>query len=76
MCRRSWPRWGCRAAGACASPSLYNTSGYDAVETLQLLDGVVDIYLPDAKYADDAVARRLSGFRDYVGHNRAALLEM
>jgi len=57
-------------------PLLYNTSGYDTVETLRLLDGVVDIYLPDAKYADDAVAQRLSGFRDYVAHNRAALLEM
>ena len=57
-------------------PILYNTSGYDAVETLRLLDGVVDIYLPDAKYADDAVARRLSGFVDYTRHNRAALLEM
>jgi putative pyruvate formate lyase activating enzyme len=57
-------------------PLVYNTSGYDAVETLRLLDGVVDIYLPDAKYADDAVARRLSGFRGYVEANRAALREM
>ena len=57
-------------------PLLYNTSGYDAVETLKLLEGVFDIYLPDAKYADDAVARTLSDYRDYVGHNRAALLEM
>jgi putative pyruvate formate lyase activating enzyme len=57
-------------------PLLYNTSGYDRVETLRLIEDVVDIYLPDAKYADDAVAQRLSGFRDYVEHNRAALLEM
>lgn len=57
-------------------PLLYNTSGYDTVETLRLLEGVVDIYLPDAKYADDGVARRVSGYRDYVRHNRAALLEM
>lgn len=57
-------------------PLVYNTSGYDRVETLELLDGVVDIYLPDAKYADDAVAERLSGFRGYVEANRAALLEM
>ena len=57
-------------------PLLFNTSGYDRVATLQLLDGVVDIYLPDAKYADDRVARRLSGFEDYVLHNRRALLEM
>jgi len=37
---------------------------------------VVDIYLPDAKYADEAVARRLSGFVNYVEHNRRALVEM
>jgi putative pyruvate formate lyase activating enzyme len=57
-------------------PLLYNTSGYDQVSTLRLLEGVVDIYLPDAKYADEAVATRLSDFRGYVRHNRAALLEM
>ncbi len=57
-------------------PILYNTSGYDRVETLRLLEGIVDIYMPDAKYADEAVARRLSNFKDYVVHNRAALLEM
>jgi putative pyruvate formate lyase activating enzyme len=57
-------------------PLVYNTSGYECLETLQLLDGIVDIYLPDAKYADDEVARRLSGFTNYVKHNRAALLEM
>ena len=57
-------------------PLVYNTSGYDTVPTLRLLDGVVDIWLPDAKYADDAVARRLSGFPAYVSHNRAALREI
>lgn len=57
-------------------PIVYNTSGYDSLETLHLLDGVVDIYLPDAKYADDAVAKTLSGFVDYVSANRAALKEM
>ena len=57
-------------------PLVYNCSGYETVETLCLLDGVVDIYLPDAKYADDAVAENLSGFRDYVACNRAALLEI
>lgn len=57
-------------------PLVYNTSGYETVETLRLLDGVVDIYLPDAKYADDAVARRVSGFKGYVEANRAALREM
>ncbi len=57
-------------------PILYNTSGYDSLETLALLDGIVDIYLPDAKYADDAVAQELSGFVGYVEANRMALREM
>jgi putative pyruvate formate lyase activating enzyme len=57
-------------------PLVYNSSGYDTVETLQLLDNVVDVYLPDAKYADEEVAQRLSGFPDYVSTNRAALREV
>ncbi len=57
-------------------PLVYNTSGYEAVESLRLLEGVIDIYLPDAKYADDDIARRLSGFAHYVEHNRAALKEI
>ena len=57
-------------------PLVYNTSGYDTVETLRLLEGVVDIWLPDAKYTDDAIARRLSGFPRYVENNRAALREI
>jgi putative pyruvate formate lyase activating enzyme len=64
------------AAGGLRVPIVYNTSGYDTVDTLRLLDGVVDIYLPDAKYADDAAATRLSGFSGYVAANRAALREM
>lgn len=62
--------WGLRI------PLVYNTSGYEQVETLRLLDGVIDVYLPDMKYADDAVARRLSGFPKYVANNRAAVREM
>lgn len=57
-------------------PVVYNTGGYETVDTLRLLAGIVDIYLPDAKYADDEVARALSGFEGYVEANRAALLEM
>jgi putative pyruvate formate lyase activating enzyme len=57
-------------------PLVYNSSGYETVETLRLLEDVVDVYLPDAKYADDAVAHQLSGFRGYVEANRAALREM
>ena len=57
-------------------PLVYNTSGYETVETLRLLEDVIDIWLPDAKYTDDAVARRLSGFPRYVENNRAALAEI
>ena len=57
-------------------PLVYNTSGYERGEALRLLEGVIDIWLPDGKYADDAVARQLSGFTDYVEHNRAALREI
>jgi putative pyruvate formate lyase activating enzyme len=57
-------------------PLVYNTSGYERVEALRLLEGLVEIWLPDAKYADEAVARRLSGFHRYVEHNRAALREL
>jgi putative pyruvate formate lyase activating enzyme len=57
-------------------PLVYNTSGYERVEALRLLEGIVDIWLPDAKYADDRVAHRLSGFTDYVENNRAALREI
>ncbi len=57
-------------------PIVYNTGGYDSLEALALLDGVVDIYMPDAKYADEAVARRYSKVRDYPVINQAAMVEM
>lgn len=57
-------------------PLVYNSSGYEQVEVLRLLEDIVEVWLPDAKYADDEVARRLSGFRGYVAANRAALREM
>ena len=57
-------------------PLVHNGSGYERVEVLELLDGIVDIYLPDIKYADPEVARRCSGRSDYVLYNRRALLEM
>ena len=63
------------AAGLCV-PLVYNTSGYETVEVVRLLADIVDVWLPDCKYDDDAVARRLSGYRGYVENNRAALLEM
>ncbi len=57
-------------------PIVYNTSGYDSVETLRLLDGIVDIYLPDMRYGDDKVAMRYSVAPHYVEVNRAAVREM
>jgi len=57
-------------------PLVYNSSGYDSVETLQLLDGIVDIYMPDMKYADEKTAEELSGVKGYPKVNRAAVKEM
>ena len=57
-------------------PLVYNSGGYDAVETLELLDGIVDIYMPDMKYSDEKTAEQLSGIRDYPRVNRAAIKEM
>lgn len=62
--------------GGLQVPLVYNTGGYDAVETLRLLDGVIDIYMPDAKYADPEVAEELSGAADYPRVMREALAEM
>jgi putative pyruvate formate lyase activating enzyme len=57
-------------------PLVHNGSGYERVEVLELLEGIVDIYLPDIKYADPKTAQRCSGRSDYVAYNRRALLEM
>ncbi len=57
-------------------PLVYNTGGYDSAEALALLDGVVDIYMPDMKYGGDESAHRYSHVRDYVRVNQAALREM
>jgi len=57
-------------------PIVYNTNGYDSVDVLRLLDGVVDIYMPDLKYADTGAGRRLSGIEDYPQRARTALAEM
>jgi len=59
-----------------ALPLVYNTGGYDSAETLELLDGVVDIYMPDMKYADPAVGLRLSGVPDYPQRNQEAVRMM
>ena len=57
-------------------PMVYNTSGYENVEIVRLLDGIIDIYLPDAKWADDDTSIRYSRAENYVASNRAALREM
>ncbi len=67
------------AAAACNGlelPLVYNSGGYDSVETLRLLDGVFDIYMPDSRYGRNEEAARYSDAPDYVGVNRAALKEM
>ena len=57
-------------------PVVYNTGGYETVETVRALDGVVDIWLTDYKYADPALAAELSRARDYPAVAEAALRQM
>jgi putative pyruvate formate lyase activating enzyme len=57
-------------------PLVYNTNAYDSVEVLRLLEGVVDIYLPDLKYADSAEGYSFSKVPHYTERARAALAEM
>ncbi len=57
-------------------PLVYNTGGYDSLEALALLDGIIDIYMPDMKYGDSRLARQYSKVRDYVEMNFAAVKEM
>lgn len=57
-------------------PLVWNTGGYDSLAALALLDGVVDIYMPDIKYADAESARRYSRVEDYPTINQAAVKEM
>ena len=58
-------------------PLVYNCGGYEAEEIVKLLDGIVDIYLPDFKFADSAVAEKYcGGARDYAERAAAAILEM
>ncbi len=59
-----------------ALPVVYNSNGYDSVEVLRLLDGVVDVFMPDLKYSEAEVGAELSGVDDYPERARAALTEM
>ena len=57
-------------------PLVYNSSGYDSLSSLRLLDGIFDIYLPDARYADTGIAQKYSQAKDYPRINQTALKEM
>lgn len=57
-------------------PIVYNTSGYEIVETIKSLDGYVDIYLPDLKYKSSNLSAKYSGAKDYFEYASKAILEM
>jgi putative pyruvate formate lyase activating enzyme len=57
-------------------PIVYNSGGYDAVETLRLLDGIIDIYMPDAKFGRNDIGAAVSGGAGYVDAMKAAIREM
>ncbi|PIU23676.1 MAG: radical SAM protein, partial [Chloroflexi bacterium CG08_land_8_20_14_0_20_45_12] len=57
-------------------PIVYNTNAYDSIASLQALEGIVDIYLPDLRYASDTYAAKFSHTADYVTRAREAILEM
>jgi len=57
-------------------PIVWNCGGYESVEALRCLDGIVDVYMPDLKYGDDDNAKWLSDVADYVDRSRAAVREM
>jgi len=57
-------------------PVVFNSNGYDSVSTLKLLDGVVDVYMPDFKYAEDDAAEALSNALGYTANAKAAITEM
>ena len=63
-------------AGDLGIPVLYNTSGYETVQTLRMLDGYIDIYMPDFKYMDKVTAKRYSDAEDYPETAKAAIEEM
>jgi putative pyruvate formate lyase activating enzyme len=57
-------------------PIVYNSSGYDSIEMLRFLDGVIDIYMPDMRYNDEANSSKYSDVADYPEINRTAIREM
>jgi putative pyruvate formate lyase activating enzyme len=63
-------------AGGLTIPAVYNCGGYESVKTLRLLEGVIDIFMPDIKYGDDSLAFKYSGVKGYWVSVQMALLEM
>ncbi|MEL7610334.1 MAG: radical SAM protein [Bacillota bacterium] len=57
-------------------PIVYNTNAYELVETLRLLEGLIDVYLPDLKYVSGDLSSRYSGAQDYFAYAAPAILEM
>lgn len=57
-------------------PIIYNSNGYESIETLKKLEGYIDVYLPDLKYYDDEIAWEYSGVKDYFVHATKAIKEM
>lgn len=57
-------------------PIVYNSGGYEKVETLKLLKGIIDIYMPDAKYSDDNISEKYSSAKNYWGVTKETLKEM
>jgi putative pyruvate formate lyase activating enzyme len=66
----------CAIGSGLTVPTVYNTGGYDSVETLRLLEGLIDVYMPDMKYSDTKVAEEFSEAPDYPQVNREAVREM
>ncbi|MCY6371296.1 radical SAM protein [Clostridium ganghwense] len=57
-------------------PIVYNSNGYDLTDTLKLLEGIVDIYMPDMKFSDDNIAEKYLGVKNYYKIAKAAIKEM
>ncbi|OGW75803.1 MAG: hypothetical protein A2Z72_05315 [Omnitrophica bacterium RBG_13_46_9] len=62
--------------GSLDIPIVYNTGGYDSLEVIKLLDGIIDIYLPDMRYSEDLMAAKFSSAPGYVKNNRLLIKEM
>ena len=57
-------------------PFVYNTGGYDHPGTIKMLEGIIDVYMPDIRYSNSSMAQKYSKVKDYVRFNRASILEM